>query len=390
MWIQRDISKYLEKNNGLVQILVGPRQCGKTSLLLHLDPTFQEVSFDDLDQRALAQADPKLFLSNYKGKKLFIDEVQLAPEVFYAIKREVDLKKRLGHKHETIFRLTGSNLILMDKAVKESLAGRASYFELNTLSFAEINHFASTPVLDVIFRGGWPDLYTHPEISVKKYLDDYLSTYVEKDIVLSAGIQKSSEFLKFCKVLSGRTGQIISYSELASDVGVSSVTIKDWLSILEKMKIVVLVQPFHANLSKRLVKSPKVYFLDTGLACRLQGWSESLPILSSPQIGGLFETLVFAEIYKTIINFGLSWKIYYWRSRAGEEVDFLIEEDNGQFLFIEAKKSAQSLPQIHLYPELKKVFKSNIPDCILCHMEGDRVFNRKVPIAFLRDYLLQT
>ncbi len=282
-----------------MQILIGPRQCGKTSLLLHLDSNFLEVSFDDLDQRNLAQTDPKLFLSIYKDKKLFIDEVQLAPEVLYAIKREVDLKKRAGLRNETIFRLTGSNLILMDKAVKESLAGRASYFELNTLSVAEIIKAKSFPILEILFRGGWPELYEGGERPVKKYLDDYISTYVEKDIILSAGIQKSSEFLRFCKALAGRTAQIVSYSDIASDVGVSHGTIKEWLSILEKMKIIVRVEPFHSNLTKRLVKSPKVYFLDTGLACRLQGWSESLPVLNSPQMGGLFETLDFPEIHKT-------------------------------------------------------------------------------------------
>jgi predicted AAA+ superfamily ATPase len=390
MWINRDISNTLQKNRDLVQILIGPRQCGKTSLFLHLDKTFIEVSFDDLDQRNLAQTDPKLFLSVYKGEKLFIDEVQLAPEIFYSIKREIDLWKRtnLGKHRDTLFRLTGSNLILMDRAVKESLAGRASFFELNTLSVAEIKESITLSVLEILFRGGWPELYTQPDLSVKKYLDDYLSRYIEKDIVLSAGIQKSAEFLRFCKILAGRTGQMVSLTEIGSDVGVSSGTIREWLSILQTMKVIVLVEPFFTNLTKRLMKSPKVYFLDTGLACRLQGWSESLPILNSPQMGGLFETLVFAEIYKTIINFELGWKIYYWRSRAGEEVDFLIEKDNKQFLFVEVKKTAQSVPDISKYPEIKKVFKAAVPHCILCHMEGDRIFNSQVPIILLRDYLL--
>ena len=388
MWIYRDITNILQKNRDLVQILVGPRQCGKTSLLVHLDQGFHEVSFDDLGQRNLAQTDPKLFLSFYKEKKLFIDEVQLAPEILYAIKRDVDLKKRSGEKKETFYRLTGSNLILMDKAVKESLAGRASYFQLNTLSVAEILNSTSHSILEILFRGGWPELYADEETPVKKYLDDYISTYVEKDIILAAGIQKSSEFLKFCKILAGRTGQIVSYADLGSDVGVNNGTIRDWLSILEKMKIIAIVEPFYSNLTKRLLKSPKIYFLDTGLACRLQGWSESMPILNSPQIGGLFETLVFAEIYKTITNFGLSWKIFYWRSRDGEEIDFLIEKDNKKFLFIEVKKSAQNCPNIGSYPEVKKVFKTTVPECILCHMEGDTVFNQQVPIRWLRDYLL--
>jgi hypothetical protein len=236
--------------------------------------------------------------------------------------------KREGIKRKKFFRVTGSNQILIDKNVKESLAGRASYFELNTLSVAEITHHLKLPIGEIILKGGWPELYADPSISAKRNLDDYIRSYVEKDIVLSAGIQKQNEFIRFAKLLAARTAHLVNHSELAKEVGVSSDTIKDWLSILERMKIIVLINPYFSNFSKRLVKSAKVYFLDTGLACRLQGHYDLVPLLSSPAFGHLFETLVCAEIYKTMINFSRNWQIFHWRSRDGEEIDFLIELEN--------------------------------------------------------------
>ena len=159
-------------------------------------------------------------------------------------------------------------------------------------------------------------------------------------------------------MLSGRTGSLVNYSDLSKEVGVSTETIKDWISLLERMKIIILVGPYFSNLSKRLVKSPKVFFLDTGLACRLQGHSELTPMLTSPGLGNIFETLVCAEIYKTMINFSKDWQIFHWRSRDGEEIDFLIQLENKEFLFIEAKVNRQNIGSHENYSEVKKVFKN--------------------------------
>lgn len=166
-------------------------------------------------------------------------------------------------------------------------------------------------------------------------------------------------------------------------------TIKDWVSILEKMKIINLVPPYSSNLKKRLSRTPKVYFLDTGLACRLQGWTSPDPMITYPLQGHLFENLVYAEIYKMNINFQLGWNIYHWRSRDGEEIDFLIQRSSQDFIFIEAKISPQSPPNISSYREVKKVFGSNIPEVLVCHQEGRRVFNQNCPIAFLRKTLIE-
>jgi predicted AAA+ superfamily ATPase len=390
MWIQRDISKIIQSNTDTIQIIRGPRQCGKSSLILHLDPEFKELSLDDPALRELAQSDPELFLRQFDTQKLFIDEAQYAPALFPSLKRKADLYKRNSkNSPQTILRLTGSNQILMDRNIKESLAGRASFFDMNTLSVAEILSAKKSSIQDILFKGGWPELHASDNRDPKKFLDDYINSYVEKDIVLAAGIQKSREFLKFVRLLAGRVGGILDLSSLGRDAGVDSKTIKEWISILERMHIISLVMPFSSNLSTRLIKSPKVYFLDTGLACRLQGWTSAEPILTSPQQGSLFENLVFSEIFKLNNNYQLGWQIYHWRSREGEEIDFLIQKNPNQFIFIEAKVSSVKVKNVSVLPEVRKVFQEKLPQLIVCHQEGEHILNQQVPLAQLKEFLLR-
>ena len=241
MWIQRDISVFLKKHTDeMVQVVTGPRQCGKSSLLWHLSSGFAEVSLDDSQARRLAQRDPALFLSQHK-LPLIIDEIQYAPELFLEIKRIVDLQKRerlkkmtRGSKDNVLFRLTGSNQILMDKNVKESLAGRAGYYFLNTFSISEILHeYPKTSLSKIIFTGGWPELYVTSQSPVK-YLNDYILSYIEKDIVLSAGITKQDEFQTVLAMLAARTGQFLNSSAIAQASGVKSVTVRDAASVISK------------------------------------------------------------------------------------------------------------------------------------------------------------
>lgn len=389
MWINRDISRILTNNTDVIQVVRGPRQCGKSSLILHLDSEFKEVSLDDLSLRELAQNDPELFLKQFGSNKLFIDEAQYAPALFPALKRKADLYKRNSlNQTQTILRITGSNQILMDRNVKESLAGRASFFDMNTLSIAEILDFRNLTIQEILFKGGWPELYTNDSKDPKKFLDDYINSYIEKDIVLAAGIQKSREFFKFIKILAGRVGGLLDLTSLGNDVGVDSKTIKDWISTLERMHIIALVMPFSSNLTSRLVKSPKIYFIDTGLACRLQGWTSAEPIITSPQHGPLFENLVFSEIFKLNINYQLGLQIFHWRSRDGEEIDFLIQKDPKNSIFIEAKVSSVKIRNHATFPEVKKIFKTKAPELIICHQEGERFFNKHLPVAMLKSYLL--
>lgn len=390
MWIKRDISKIIESNKDVIQIVRGPRQCGKSSLILKLDPEFKELSLDDPSLRELAENDPELFLKQFDSQKLFIDEAQYAPNLFPSLKRKADLYKRqMEEEARTVIRLSGSNQILMDRYVKESLSGRVSFFDMNTLSVAEIKASQSKSVQTILYMGGWPELHANSSKDPKKFLDDYINSYIEKDIVLAAGIQKSRDFLQFIKLLAGRVGQQLNFSDMGNSLGVDIKTIKNWLSVLEKMNIIYLVRPYSSNLSSRLVKSPKIYFIDTGLACRLQGWTSPEPIMTSPQQGPLFENLVFSEIFKTIQNFQLGWEIFYWRSKDGEEIDFLIQKNVNDYLFVESKVTANSTLNMDHFPLVRKVFAKKIPHTIICHQEGEHVLGQKVPIAHLRNFLLQ-
>lgn len=239
---------------------------------------------------------------------------------FPEIKRQIDhLKKERLHKEEgieTLFRLTGSNQILIDKNVKETLVGRAAYFYLTTLSVHEIlGAYPKQSIQEILFKGGWPELYINEELDPIAYLNEYICNYIEKDVLLSAGIVKKKEFHTVLGMLAARTGQIVNHSSIAKDSGVKSVTIHEWLSILERTGLFYLMQPYESNLNKRLIRSPKLFLLDTGLAARLQGWLDKNALLNSPQAGALFETLVFAEIVKCAMNFGRHWKISYFRTK---------------------------------------------------------------------------
>lgn len=399
MYIKRDIEDRLRKNKGIyIQILIGPRQCGKSTQFAVLgEGIFKEVTFDDFQARSLAERDPALFLEQYQPP-LLIDEVQYAPNIFPEIKRFVDHIKRerlLKHKKsdpQVLFRLTGSNQILLDKNVKETLVGRASYFQMNTLSVHEIKGaFPELKLNQILFVGGWPELYSNQLLNPIQYLNDYINNYIEKDIVVSAGIIKKKEFHTVLGMLAARTANILNHSSLAKDSGVKSVTINEWISVLERTQLLYLLPPVEANLNKRLIKSPKVYFLDTGLAIRLQGWLDFLPMMQSPQAGPLFETLVLAEIVKCSMNFGKNWKISMWRTKEGEEVDFIIENEKGDVLALDAKLGISGVDPIKIPPSLAKTFPK-LKQIIVVSYDGTQALLSRdclqIPLSKLTDFLL--
>lgn len=399
MLIKRDISERLKKNRGMyANILIGPRQCGKSTLFAALaDGRCREVTFDDFQMRNLAERDPGLFLAQYPPP-VIIDEIQYAPNIFPEIKRVIDNLKReraLNQRNdpiEVLFYLTGSNQILLDSQVKETLVGRASYYYLNTLSVHEIkNAFPKLPLTDILFKGGWPELYTNTELDPVRYLNDYIRNYIEKDIVISAGIIKKKEFHTVLGMLAARTANILNHSSLAKDSGVKSVTITDWISVLERTALLYLLPPLESNLNKRLTKSPKVYFLDTGLCTRLQGWMSHTPLLASPQAGALFETLVLNEIVKCGTNFGKNWKIALWRTKDGEEVDFIVENSKGEILALDAKLSMHGAEPVSLPPVLSKTFPY-LKQMTLVTFGGSKHWLSKdclqIPLIELNDFLL--
>lgn len=402
MFIQRDLAQQLIQTLTTLQVLLGPRQCGKSTLFASLASSqSQEVSFDDLKLRQLANQDPALFLSQF-DYPLLLDEVQYVPNLFPEIKKRIDDQKRKALFNPStansapgvMFRLTGSNQILMDNNIKESLAGRASYFYLNTLTVHEIlKTLPHTPLKEILFKGGWPELYTQLHLSPVNYLNDYIRTYVEKDIALSAGVQKIGEFQVILGLLAARTGQMVDYSGIAKDSGVSSVTVKEWIGLLERADLIYLLQPYFSNLNKRLIKSPKFYFLDTGLATRLQGWSDYSPLFMSPQIGSLFETLVLAEIVKFIRNYQKDWQLFFWRTRDGEELDFVIKTSESSIHAFEAKLAIQALPEAIAYPPAFKSHFAPENPLVVVTFGGRKLALSKecltIPITELYDYLAQ-
>jgi uncharacterized protein len=397
--IKRDIAARLRQDRGMyAQILIGPRQCGKSTLFAILgEGKYPEVTFDDFQIRNIADRDPALFFAQYPPP-LIIDEIQYAPNIFPEIKLIIDnLKRERALKNrsdeiEVLFYLTGSNQILLDMHVKETLVGRAGYYHLNTLSVHEIrNAFPQISLTEVLFKGGWPELYTNSALDTVKYLNDYIRNYIEKDVVMSAGIIKKKEFHTVLGMLAARTANILNHSSLAKDSGVKSVTINEWISVLERTALIYLLSPLEANLNKRLTKSPKVYFLDTGLTTRLQGWPDIQPLLTSPQAGALFETLVLGEIVKCILNFGLNWKVSLWRTKDGEEIDFIIDNGKGEILALDAKLSIHGAEPLPIPKTLSQAFP-HLKHTTLVTYDGKKLWLSKdclqIPLTELTDFLL--
>lgn len=344
-----------------VVLLLGPRQVGKSTLLEQFKIASHLV-LDDLGLRERVQSDPALVLEGTQLPVL-VDEAQYAPNLFSEIKLRVDKKRREAlaagtTSSSTLFYLTGSNRTLLDETVKESLSGRSHIFFLLGLSVSEIWAWNSKiPLGQILFRGGYPELYIREGLKPVNYLNDYILTYVEKDIAISAGVEKMREFHTVLRLLAARTGQFLNMSEVAMSARVDQKTVQAWISILQRNLLVELVPTFSSNLSKRIIKMPKLYFYDTGLCARLQGHTDPDLLWHSPQVGPLFETLVFAEIKKTILNHLLPWEVFTWRTKEQNEIDFVVETPKG-ILLIEAKLAIQNTGRLELDVEAKKVFKT--------------------------------
>lgn len=368
MYVKRDLLDILKALNQLESVLLwGPRQVGKTTLLSQLELA-STIFLDDIHHRQKAQQDPALFLSGLELPCL-IDEAQYAPNLFHEIKLRIDRARRerlkTGKKIPTLYYLTGSNKIVLDKKVKESLAGRCSLFTLHGFSVKEIlSHFPEMPLKTLLWRGGFPELYTNPELSPIRYLNDYILSFLEKDIAASAGIEKLGEFQTVLGLLAARTGQFLEVSEVARTAGVDHKTVNSWIEILRRNHILELVPPFHSNLSKRITKMHKLYFYDVGLCARLQGHLDENVLWNSPQAGPLFETLVFSEIVKTRDNFLKDWRLFTWRTKDRHEIDFILQNGT-EFHLIEAKLGIQNVRPFHLDAEIKKVFSFPCPKTVV-------------------------
>jgi predicted AAA+ superfamily ATPase len=336
MWIERNFTENLREaaSRRPALVLTGPRQTGKTSLLRNLFPKHQYVSLDSHADAALAEQDPQAFLARF-GTPLIIDEVQNAPGLFRSLKMLIDSRR----DEKGFLILTGSQKFQLMKEVSDSLAGRVALFELEPLSWAEI-HGAKpeTRYEDVLLRGGYPELTRDPGISAGEYYRSYVSTYLERDVRNLVQVGELRDFDRFLRVCALRSAQLLNKAELARDVGVSPTTANRWLSVLEASNILFLLEPWFANGSKSIVKTPKLYLNDTGLLCHLLDIETPAELLKARPLGAIWETFVFAELRKQQSAQRGHWSAYFWRDRA-KEVDFLVHR-GGRFALFEAKWSA--------------------------------------------------
>lgn len=366
MWINRDLIHSFEPYQGLEALaILGARQVGKTSFMIKVcGDNASLLELDDIQVRTRAKVDPALTFSE-KSYPILVDEFQYAPELLSEIKLRIDRARRdkedkKRNARKPLFLLSGSNQIEIDKALRETLAGRVSLFHLHGLSVNEISKFDPTiPISKIFWQGGFPQLYTNSHIDPRNYISDYISTFIEKDIARSAGISKLNEFLVVLQLIAARVAELANFSSLAKDAGVAPKTVTEWISVLERAGIIETLPIYATNLNKRLVKTPKLFFLDSGLATRLQGHLSENTILSVPQAGHIFENLVLSEVAKARDHFRLPIKLHYWRTRDGEEIDLIVETPNKR-IFIESKLAIQNVSGIDFSTGLRKVFPGKL------------------------------
>lgn len=298
--------------------LTGPRQSGKSTLLKATFPDYRYVSLEDLDNRAFASNDPRGFLQTYSDKTI-IDEAQCVPELFSYIQTRVDTENKTG-----MYILAGSQNFLLMQNIGQSLAGRVAVLKLLPYSRMEMRQsgILASSVDAEIFQGSYPRLYDKGMLPTE-FFPSYVRTYVERDVRLLKNIGDLSLFVKFIKLCAGRIGQLLNFSSLANDCGIAVSTAQAWLSVLEASYLVYMLRPDYNNFSKRLVKSPKLYFYDTGLACSLLDIKEESQVATHFLRGGLFENLVINEFVKRAFNRDEEPEITFWRDNKGNEVDLL-------------------------------------------------------------------
>lgn len=326
-WIKRSLEDLLAPPAAALRLfpvwlLLGPRQVGKSSLLKHCGGPRRFVDLDDLDTRARANQDPELFMRGLKPP-LLIDEIQYAPQLLSPIKRMADRGSGPGAVW-----LTGSQNFAVMEGVKETLAGRVAIMNLFGLSDEEkrVGDRSPAAFFEGILETTFPKLsgVSDPE-SRRLYLSSYVQTYIERDVRELLRIEKRREFEIFLKMCALRTAQVVNYDDLARDAGISAVTAKNWLSLLEDSFLIKLVQPYHTNRTKRLIKSPKLYFLDMGLCAHLAGWHDPEALRLGPLGGAAFETHVFGQIVRRLRHRLQDASIHFWRTRDGQEIDFIVE-----------------------------------------------------------------
>ncbi|MCP5544467.1 MAG: ATP-binding protein [Akkermansiaceae bacterium] len=315
-----------------VLTITGPRQSGKTTLSRMLLPDVPYFSLEDPDIRAFATEDPRGFLRQVEDGAI-LDEVQRAPALFSYLQGVVDAERRMGR-----FILTGSSQFELIESITQSLAGRSAMLTLLPFTLGELQAAGRAPetVDQLLYAGFFPPIHDRP-VEPSIWLQDYIGTYLERDVRQILNIQDLATFQRFVQLCAGRTGQLVNVSSLAADAGITRVTAGSWLSVLQTSHLVFLVQPWFTNLSKRLIKTPKLYFCDPGLAAWLLGVRKPEHLTAHPQRGALFENWVMTELLKAQTNRGLKPSLHFLRDKQGREVDALVESGPTQIEAIEIK-----------------------------------------------------
>lgn len=333
--ITRDIAEELRQAAGEYPVVtvLGPRQSGKTTLARMTFPDKAYFSLEAPDVRMAAEADPRGFLGQMEGGGI-LDEVQRLPELLSYLQGMVD-----GSKKRDRFILTGSHQPRLHEAISQSLAGRTAMLTLWPFSFPELRRYKSALApFDLIVRGCFPRLHEE-RLDARRFFNGYLQTYIERDVRALVQLRDLSTFQKFLTLLAGRVGRIVNFTSLSNDVGVSGTTIKNWLSVLKASYVVFELPPYFQNVRKRVIKSPKIYFTDVGLAAFLLGIHTPEQASRDPLRGGLYENLIVAEVAKGALNRGIRPSLYFYRDSHGNEVDLIIRE-NGSLIPVEIKSAA--------------------------------------------------
>src|SRR3989339_478239 len=305
-----------------VLAIVGPRQSGKTTVAQTLFPEHKYVSLEDFDIRALAQQDPRKFLTEYPSSSgLILDEIQHAPELLSYMQTIVDREKKKG-----FFIVTGSQNFLVDEAITQTLAGRMAVLTLLPLSLSELNDAGLLPdkIETLVYKGFYPRAHAE-KVSVDRLYSNYLRLYVERDVRQIKTVEDLNTFQTFMRLCAGRIGQVLNLSSLGNDCGINHNTAKSWISLLEASYVVFLLHPYFNNFGKRLIKAPKLYFVDTGIACSLLKIRSAEELNAHYLRGGLVESLIISDLLKQHYNLDQQPGLYFWRDQQGHEVDCIID-----------------------------------------------------------------
>lgn len=391
-YIQRDIEKILKlavKQFPSI-IITGPRQSGKTTLLKHLfSKDYRYISMDNPDLRLMATDEPQLFFENYPPP-VIIDEIQYTPQLFSYMKMIIDENRETKGQ----FLLTGSQSFPLMAKVGESLAGRIGVLSLLSFSFKE--QFGKDMKIDInklkkrVLTGGFPEIITTRNTNLELWFAGYLQTYLERDVRQLRQVGDLVDFQRFLQLIAAFNGQMINLSNLSRDLGVAVNTVKAWISLLEASGQIICVKPFYLNKGKRIIKSSKLYLLDTGLLCYLAGMTSTKQIFKGPLSGQMFETVVLGEIVRSFYNRGEIPRIFWWRTSYGEEVDFIIER-KGKIIPVEIKLSAKvNMRMAKNLISFCNLFSDSIDKAFLVNLSHEKLMlDKKIFSIPLADFIQQ-